>query len=160
MSPRQIVLAALAAAVTLTSVASAGVAATKQRVSITSKGMGSPAGQFVFTPLEAGPGRSALKRDSGTETSVHTRRVAIREGLRVEIENAVITSRGKLGSFVIRHRVEWVGVAKGYTVGTGTWKFVRGTGQYARIRGHGRSGWILVDTGRWHGRMGGLLTLP
>ncbi len=76
MHARHIVLAVLAAAVTLASVAAAGPAAAKQRVSITSKGFGTPSGRFVFTPLQAG----ALRRDSGTENSVFSRRPAIRGG--------------------------------------------------------------------------------
>lgn len=155
MKAGQVVLAVLAAAVTLTSVAAAGPDAAKQRVWITSKGFGTPSGQFVFTPLQAG----TLKRDSGTENSVFTRRVAIREGLSIEIENAVTTSDGKRGSFVIRHRVEWVDVGNGYNVGVGTWRFVRGTGQYAQITGRGRSAWVFVNNGLWRGRVEGFVTL-
>jgi hypothetical protein len=60
MHGRHIVLAALVAAVTLASVASAGPAAAQQRVSITSKGFGTPSGQFVFTPLQAGALKARL----------------------------------------------------------------------------------------------------
>jgi hypothetical protein len=48
------------AAVTLTSVAAAGLQAAKQRVAIDTKIP--PKGKFVLTPLRSG----ALKRDSGT----------------------------------------------------------------------------------------------
>jgi hypothetical protein len=63
MKARYPVLVALAAAVTLTSVAAAGPDAAKQRVAITSKGMANPtsSGTFVLEPLRAG----ALKPDSG-----------------------------------------------------------------------------------------------
>ena len=64
MHARHIVLAVLAAAVTLTSVASAGPAAAKQRVAIDMKI--APKQTFVFTPLQSG----ALKRDSGRITTV------------------------------------------------------------------------------------------
>jgi hypothetical protein len=60
MKVRHVVLVALAAAVTLTSVAAAGPAAAKQRLAIDAKIL--PGGTFVLTPLRAG----ALKRDSGT----------------------------------------------------------------------------------------------
>ncbi len=57
------VVAGLAAAVTLTSVAAAGPeAAKRQRVGITMKGL--PNATFVLVPLQVG----ALKRDSGTVT--------------------------------------------------------------------------------------------
>lgn len=153
MHARHIALAVLAAAVTLVSVAAAGPDAAKQRVSITSKGFGTPSGQFVFTPVQAG----ALKRDSGTENSVFSRRAVIRGGLSVEIENAVTTSDGERGSFVIRHRVEWVDLGSGYQVGFGTWTFVRGTGRYARVTGRGRSAWVFLKSGLWRGRVEGFL---
>jgi hypothetical protein len=156
MKARLVNVVALAAVVTLTAAASACPAAAKQRVSITAKGFGTPSGQFVFTPLQAGK----LKRDSGTENSVFSRRAAIREWLSVEIEDAVTTSDGKRGSFVTRHRVEWVDLGRGYQVGFGTWKFIRGTGQYARITGRGRSAWVFVNNGLWRGRVEGFLTVP
>jgi hypothetical protein len=156
MKARVVNVVALVAAVTLTSVAAAGADAAKQRVSIMSKGFGTPSGQFVFTPLQGGK----LKRDSGTENSVFSRRAAIREGLSVEIEDAVTTSDGKRGSFVIRHRVEWVDVGNGYNVGLGTWKFIRGTDQYAQLTGRGRSAWVFVNNGLWRGRVEGFLTVP
>ncbi len=52
MKVRHAVLAVLAAAVTLTSVAAAGPAAAKQRVAINAKIL--PGGTFVLTPLRAG----------------------------------------------------------------------------------------------------------
>jgi hypothetical protein len=153
---RHIVLAVLAATAILTSLAAAGPDAAKQRISITSKGFGTPAGQFVFIPLQAG----MLKRDSGTENSSFTRRAAVREGLSVEVENAMTTSDGKRGRFVIRHRVEWVDVGGGYQVGLGTWTFVRGTGQYAQMIGRGRSAWLFPgSTGAWRGRVEGFLVV-
>ena len=60
MKARVVTLVALAAAVTLTSVAAAGPAAAKQRVAIDMKIY--PQKTFVLTPQQAGP----LKRDSGT----------------------------------------------------------------------------------------------
>ena len=58
MKARLTILAAIAAAVTLASVAAAGPTAAKQRVAINMKIH--PQGTFVLTPLQAGP----LKRDS------------------------------------------------------------------------------------------------
>jgi hypothetical protein len=60
MKARLVLLVALMAAVTLTSVAAAGLQAAKQRVAIDTKIP--PKGKFVLTPLRSG----ALKRDSGT----------------------------------------------------------------------------------------------
>ena len=159
------VLAALAAAVTLASVAAAGPDAAKQRVAITSKIL--PNGEFVFTPLQAG----ALKRDSGTMSgnweSVPSHFV-MREGQKVEVFDhpVVWTFLGKRGSLTIRERSEWVylgndGNGDGVedAVAFGTWKVVRATGQYAQLAGGGRSG--HAGLGReWFARYEGFVTLP
>lgn len=95
MNPRYIVLAVLAAVVTLASVAAAGPDAAKQRVAIAIKGDLGPDGTFVLTPLQAG----ALKRDSGKAVVViNGSRVVIRDGQRVEIFNLTWTLTGKRGA--------------------------------------------------------------
>jgi hypothetical protein len=158
MKVRQAVLVALVAAATLTSVAAAAPDAGKQRVAITTKGMANPSGlgEFVLTPLQAG----ALKRDSGTESSVWSERVVMRQGQRVSITDGVETLKGKRGSLTIRFRIEWVDGGNGYHPGTGTWKVTRGAGEYAEITGGGRGGHVWLDSGPWSGRMDGFLTLP
>jgi hypothetical protein len=154
----RVALVALAAAVTLTSVAAAGPDAAKQRVVITSQAsQTTQVSPFVLTPLQAG----ALKRDSGTQTAgSSSARTVMREGQRVEIYDTVGTLKGKLGSLVIRLRTEYVDGGNGYHVGTGTWRVVRGTGQYAQITGGGRSGTVTLDRGPWSSRIEGFLTLP
>jgi hypothetical protein len=112
---------------------------------------------FVLTPLQAG----ALKRDSGTQTAgSSSARTAIRQGQRVEIYDSVGTLKGKRGSLVIRLRTEYVDGGNGYHLGTGTWKVVRGTGQYAQVTGDGRSGTVVLDRGPWSSRSEGFLTRP
>jgi hypothetical protein len=152
------VLVVLAAAVTLTSVAAAGSDAAKQRVAITSQAAKTTeVSPFVLTPLQSGP----LKRDSGTMTgSIPAERVVMRAGQRVSIYEGVVTLKGKRGSLVTRYRSEYVDGGNGYHVGTGTWKVVRGTGQYARITGGGRSGHVWLDRGPWSSRDEGFLTVP
>ena len=150
-------LAVLIAAVTLTSVASAGPTATKQRVQITMKGL--PNGEFVFSPLQSGP----LKSDSGTvhlTAGSFTPRIVIRDGQSVSIYKPVVWQlEGKRGSLTIREpRNEWVETGDA-SIGTGTWMVVRGTGQYAGIAGGGRS--AHAGMGReWFARQEGFLTLP
>jgi hypothetical protein len=158
MKARQAILVALAAAVTLTSVAAARPDAAKQRVMITSQAAGTThAAPFVLTPLQAG----ALKPDSGTEIApLAPGREGMRGGQRVTIYEVVATQKGKRGSLVIRYRTEYVDAGNGYHVGTGTWKVVRGTGQYAGITGGGRSGAVYLDRGPWSSRAEGVLTLP
>jgi hypothetical protein len=157
MSARLTVLAVLVAAVTLTSVAAAGPAGAKQQVAITSNGVlnATAFGEFVFTPLQAG----ALKRDTGTETSQWSERVVMRDGQQVRVQNYITTRKGKRGSFVVRSRMEYVDAGNGYLAGTNTWKFVRGTGQYAEITGGGRGG-DVVHSPRWSDHYEGFLTAP
>lgn len=159
MKARHAVLIALAAAATLTAIASAKPQASKQRVAITSQAAKTiRVSRAVLTPLQPGP----LKRDSGTYTTTFgTERVVVREGQEVSIfEGGRATFKGKRGSFVIRYRDEYVNSGNGYNVGTGTWKVVRGTGQYAHVTGGGRTGNVSLDRGPWSSRNEGFLSLP
>lgn len=149
------ILVALAA----TSVAAAGPAAEKQRVAIVSYGAEAnpSAARFLLTPLQAGP----FRRDSGTGSAVlSNERVVMREGQRVAIYDSVVeTFKGKRGTLVIGSRIEWVEAGSGYHIGTGTWKVMRGTGQYTRAAGSGRRGDVYLDSGPWSGRNEGFLIL-
>src|SRR5687768_2896955 len=131
-----------------------------QRVAIVSKGVqnASGAGEFALRPLEDG----ALDRDSGTVSAAWSERVVTREGQRVAIDTGVETLKGERGSLRTRFRIEWVRAGNGYFVGDGTWKVVRGTGQYAEIVGGGRGGHVWLERGRgpWSGRLEGVLSLP
>jgi hypothetical protein len=163
---RYIVLSVLAAAVTLTTVAAAGPEAAKKRVAIDLKI--APSETFVLSPLQAG----ALKRDSGRITTVSQvlamrGRDVMRDGQKVRIYNGALwTLEGKRGTLTIRERSEWVDVGSDVnrdafpdSVALGTWKVVRGTGQYAKIAGGGRSG--HMGLGRvWTARYEGFLTVP
>jgi len=155
---RHAVLVSLAAAVTLTSVAAAGPDGVEQRVAITSQAaQTTEVSPVVIAPLEAGP----LKRDSGTMTaSVPSERVVMRAGQRVSIYDGPATLKGKRGTLVLRFRTEYVDGGNGYHVGRGTWKVVRGTGEYAGITGGGRTGAVWLDRGPWSSRAEGFLTVP
>jgi hypothetical protein len=159
MKATQAILAALVAAIILTSVAAAGPEAAKQRVAINMKIY--PQQKFVLLPLQAGP----LERDSGTIrsnwTSIPGRKV-MRDGQQVTIyDGAVTTLTGKLGTLTIRDRNEWVAVETGEdAVAIGTWKVVRGTGQYAGIVGKGGNGHAGLGNPRWYARYEGILTSP
>ena len=83
----------------------------------------------------------------------------MRDGQRVTVQNYVTTRKGKRGSFVARSRMEYVAAGNGYLVGTNTWRFVRGTGQYAQITGGGRGG-DVVDGPRWIDHYEGFLSAP
>ena len=162
MKARVAVLLALAAAVTLTSVAAAGSHAAKQRVAIDLKLW--PQKTFVFTPLQAGP----LKRDSGTISHTLlsiTGRDVMRDGQKVKIfDGGVATLTGKRGTLTIRDRNEWVhlerdgnGDGENDAIAIGTWKVVRRTGQYAGIAGKGRNAHVGLGS-PWYARYEGFLT--
>ena len=163
MKVRYAALVVFAAMVTLSSVAAAGPGAARQRMEVTATGVGvgnaTSSLKFVLTPLS--PGR--LNPDSGTETSVvANKRVVTRDGQRAEIVTWVTTCKGKRGSFVLRVRIEHIDAGNGFHIGTGTWRFVRGTGVYAGITGGGRvaNAWISFGSGALSERRDGFLTLP
>jgi len=159
MKARHAVLVALAAAVTLTAVAAAGSDAAKQRVMITTQfAETTQVSPFVLTPLQSG----AIKPDSGRWTAGSLAgRDVMREGQEVSINAGPSTLKGERGSLVIRTRSEWVAAGNGYYVATGTWKVVRGTGQYAGVTGGGRGGSVWLErTDHWSSQVEGFLTLP
>ena len=127
-------LAALAgAAVVATHVASAGGQAATQRIAITSRGAAFET--FVLTPLAPG----AIVRDAGSSSACcWARRFLTRDGESVEIDNPLKTFVGKRGTFTWRAQISWVEAGANYTIGTGPWKIVRGTGAYAHLHGGGR----------------------
>jgi hypothetical protein len=155
MKARLAIVVALAAAVTLTSVAAGGPATTKQRVAITVK---FHASTFVLSPLQAG----VLKRDSGTMSmivhgSCHD---VVRGGQQVGICGNRWTLTGKPGTLTIRTHEEWVDPGSGGCgIAFGTWKVVRGTGEYAGISGGGRSAYD-AHCEKWYARHEGFLTSP
>jgi hypothetical protein len=114
-----------------------------------------PQATFVLTP-RAG----ALKRDSGT----------VGEGKTLSERNRITTGfwrfTGKRGDLVLRERREWVDLGSDVNgdglrdvVALGTWKAVRGTGQYAGVAGGGRSAHLGLGR-KWVARFEGFLTSP
>jgi hypothetical protein len=160
MKVRYAALIVLAAAVTVASVATASPEAAKQRVQITISGPATNSGQkFVLFAPSAGP----LEPDSGPTTSVvANQRNVTRDGQPAQIVTWVSTQKGKHGSFVVRARIEHIDAGNGFHIGTGTWKFVRGTGAYAGITGGGRvaNAWIDFGSRAISERRTGFLRLP
>jgi hypothetical protein len=154
MKARYAVLAAFAAAVTLTS-AAAGGPGVAQRVGITSNLY--PKREFVLIPQEAG----TLRRDSGVARMVYGRwDRATRKGQEIEVLRAFFTFEGRRGTFTIRERTEWID-AGGPSIAIGTWRIVRGTGQYAESAGGGRSAHSgLGGASPWHARLEGVFSAP
>jgi hypothetical protein len=161
MKARLALLLAFAAMVTLAAVATASPEAAKQRVEITLGGGANPgsAQKFVLFALSAGP----LEPDSGPSSSfVANKRTVTRDGQPAQIVTWVSTQEGKRGSFVVRARIEHIDAGNGFHIGTGTWRFVSGTGAYAGLTGGGRvaNAWIGFGSQTVSERWDGFLTLP
>ncbi|HSF61144.1 MAG TPA: hypothetical protein VLA69_05575 [Gaiellaceae bacterium] len=148
------------AVVTLSSLAAAAPDAAKQRVAISAKNLSN--GQFVLTPLQSG----ALKPDSGSARIVYSNAGgAMRQGQSISLYDTTFTYKGRRGTLTIQERIEWVDVsnenARGFDfrpgVAFGTWKVVRGTGQYARIVGGGRTAHAGMGQ-EWFARQEGFLS--
>jgi hypothetical protein len=149
-------LVALAATFMVTSFASAGAEVTKQRVQIDMKI--SPKKTFVLTPLQGG----AIENDSGKQScdGEPRKRTVYRDGQEAYPWSCdAWTFTGKRGTLVLRSQFTWIEAGGPYNIATGTWKVVRGTGQYAGITGRGRSAQVGGPSG-WLARYQGFLTLP
>jgi hypothetical protein len=143
----------LAAAVALTSVAAAGLAPTKQRVQIDMKI--NPKKTFVLTPLQGG----VIENDSGKQScdGEPTKRTVYRDGQEAYPWDCnAWTFAGKRGTLVLRSQFTWIEAGGPYNIATGTWKVVRGTGQYAGITGRGRSAQVGGPS-EWVARYQGFL---
>jgi hypothetical protein len=145
------VTALAAMAVTLAAVAAAEPVATKQRVAIQEQGQAS----FVLTPLTTG----AIKRDTGTASfCCWTERHIVRDGQAIDINDPEMTLTLKRGTLVVRNRIEFVDIPDGWAVFTGTWKVIRGTGDYAGLSGGGRRAGVMLPNGNVKSRFEGFLS--
>ena len=147
-------LALAAAAITLTAVAAAGPVAAKQRIAIQGTLTAAGSDRGVLTPLTPG----TLGRDSvSLNGCCWSERTVMRDGQSIDINDPLLTFTGKQGSLVARSRVEWIDVGNGYSIGNHTWKVVRGTGDYARLDGHGRGAVVGLPNGALKWRFEGLV---
>jgi hypothetical protein len=126
------VLAVATAALAVAAVAG-GAAAKQQRIAITATKGG--VGGFVLKPLGAG----RVKADSGgVSWCCWTQKFIRRDGQAIEVNDPLATLQGKLGTLRIQFRIEWVDAGNEYSIGTGTWRIVNGTGAYKSLKGRGR----------------------
>ena len=139
----------LVAGLVLSAAASASSASSKQRVAIVHNGS-----SFVLTPLTSG----AVKGDTGIASfCCWSDRHTIRNGEAVEINDPKMTLTGKLGTLVARNQIGWVDISDGWSLFTGTWTVVRGTGQYAGLAGGGRGAGIQWPNGKERAHFEGFL---
>jgi hypothetical protein len=152
MRTKLTVVAVLAAAVaTLAAVAAAGPVAAKQRIQIQENGNGS----FVLTPLTSG----AIKPDTGTASfCCWAERHIMRDGQAIDINNPQMTLIFKHGTLVARNQIGWVDLPDGLAVFTGTWKVIRGTGDYAGLSGGGRGAGVEMANGNTKAQFEGFLS--
>jgi hypothetical protein len=163
MRGRVVLAAGVAASVVLASVASAGPAASKQRVAIDAELM--PAQTFVLLPR----GTGKVKPDSGAITGnwrTAPGRDVIQDGQKVGLYTNTWTLTGKRGTITIREQIRWVDTGADANddgnvdgVALGTWKVVKGTGAYTGVTGKGGSGHAGLGN-PWNARFEGILTVP
>jgi hypothetical protein len=126
----------LAAVAVVAAVAAAAPASGKQRVQIESKGSnGDSFESFVLTPMSTG----ATQPDKGKIAyCCWTTRHVVSAGETLDVNDPHATLTGANGTLRLRNRITWVDLPQGWSIFTGTWKVVGGTGAYAGLTGHGR----------------------
>jgi hypothetical protein len=124
-------VAIVVAATALAGLATAGGAVTHQEIAF-SYANNSP--KMTLTPLTYG----AILADHGTTSwCCWSERFVKQDGEKLDVNNPLATFTGQHGSLTWRERITWQDLASGYSVATGTWTIVRGTGAYAHVAGHG-----------------------
>jgi hypothetical protein len=143
-----------ATAVTLAFAAAGPVAAkdrtTRQRIAIQQNVDGS----FVLTPLTSG----SIKRDTGFASfCCWTAKRITRDGQTIDVNDPQMTLASKRGTLVVRNRVGFVDIPDGWSIFTGTWTVIRGTGDYTGISGGGRGAGVTLANGSAKARFEGFL---
>ena len=149
-------LVAMVAISVAVAAAAGGTDSAKQRVRIDVTGTDGTA--FVLRPMSHG----SVRPDSGSSSFCCWRSWNVtRAGARLEVTNPQLTLAGKHGTLTIRERIEWVGLPDDWSVQTGTWKVVGGTGSrtgtYAGLSGHGRITSVWTHGGYLRVRLFGFL---
>jgi len=106
-------------------------------------------------PLTAG----AIKRDTGSATfCCWTERTIVRDGQSITVNDPQMTLTGKHGTLVARNKIEWVDLQDGWSVMTGTWKVISGTGVYAGLSGGGRGAGVASANNKGKSQFEGFLS--
>jgi hypothetical protein len=134
-----------AAALTVTAAALAGLAhagrvATRQQIALSYTN--ADASKVTLTPLTRGP----IAADTGSTTwCCFTEKTIRQDGQQLDVDNPLATFVGKHGTLVWRERITWVDLANGYSIATGTWRIVRGTGAYQHATGQGHLAFVSMS---------------
>jgi hypothetical protein len=143
------VLVALAIAAPIT----AGTPQAAQHVRIEASGPNTET--FVLTPMTSG----RIQADTGALTSCcWTTSHVVRAGERLDVNDPHLTFRGAHGTLRFRNRIEWVDLPDGWSVFSGTWKAVGGTGAYGSLSGSGRVVGVSTANGFTRVQLFGSLT--
>lgn len=143
------VLVALAVAAPI----AAGTPTRAQHIQIEARGANTET--FVLTPMTAG----RIQADTGALVSCcWTTSHVVRAGESLDVNDPHLTFRGAHGTLRFRNRIEWVDLPDGWSMFTGTWKVVGGTGAYASLSGSGRVAGVSTATGFTRVRLFGSLT--
>jgi hypothetical protein len=71
----------------------------------------------------------------------------MRDGQAIEINDPQMTLTLNRGTLVVSNQIGWVDIPNGWAVFTGTWKVIRGTGDYAGLSGGGRRAGVQLANG-------------
>lgn len=129
--------AAIAVAATaLAGLATASGAATQQGIAFS---YANGSAKMTLTPLTPG---SILADRGSTSWCCWTQKTVQQDGEQLAVNNPLATFVGKRGSLTWREQITWVDLTNGYSVATGTWRIVRGSGAYQHLAGHGHVAFI------------------
>jgi hypothetical protein len=125
-------------ALTLAGLAFGRGTATHQQIAF-SYGNGDAA-KVALTPLTSG---SILADQGSTSWCCWSQKTIEQDGEQLDVNNPLATFVGKRGSLVWREQITWVNLASGYSIATGTWRVVRGSGAYRHLTGHGHVALVM-----------------
>lgn len=142
-----------AVAVTLAAVAAAHPAAANQQIQIDVRGV--QGHSFVLTPF----GHGRLKPDRGTVSfCCWSERNVTRDGEVVNINDPEMTLIGAHGTIVTRNEIGWIDVPDGWSLFTGSWRVISGTGAYKGLTGGGLAAGVFNPTDSERTRYAGAVT--
>jgi hypothetical protein len=142
-------LVALAVAVPV----AAGTPSGAQHIRIEASGANSET--FVLTPMTSG----SIQADTGVlHSCCWTTSHVVRAGESLDVNDPHLTFNGAHGMLRFRNRIEWVDLPGGWSIFTGTWTAVGGTGAYASLSGSGRVAGVSTANGFTRVRLFGSFT--
>jgi hypothetical protein len=127
--------ASAVAATALAGLATASGAATHQAIAFSYAN----SAKMTLTPLTPG---SILADRGSTSWCCWTQKTVQQDGEQLDANNPLATFVGKRGALTWREQITWVNLTNGYSVATGTWKIVHGSGAYQHLAGHGHVAFI------------------